>query len=242
MSEIDARRLDKSPPTETLLMAAFDRGNAADSSSFNRSPTVSSGATFIAGAVDFDATSNAVITYPDATELETPPLSVFGWWRNDAATNANGISIITKASIATSPSNSYRGWYLSYVSGTTGSLGLRVSIVENTFNKFHTWGNRTLYQDGVWRHIGFTLATVGATPKLYVNGVLQTVFYSGGGYPAQAATTIATSDPVRLAGRGYSEQNTYLNGALDDVIILGRELSAADVMEIYRSTLHKTRP
>lgn len=232
-------RTDVHPPSHALLLVSGDRGDATDRSSYSRTPTVSSGATFATRAIDFDGTSNAVITYPDANELETFPLSVAGWWRNDASTNANGVSLITKASIAASPSVNYRGWYFTYITGTTGALGLRVSIVEDTFDQYRTWSNRTSYDDSTWRHIAFTLDTVGGTPAIYVNGVAQTLYASLG---PVAPTTVVTPDPVRLGGRAYFEQNTYFNGALDNVRIYSRVLSAVEINGAYIEGLGVTRP
>ena len=79
---------------------------------------------------------------------------------------------------------------------------------------------------GVWYHVAATVQ--GATVKLYINGVLD----SSGTTPVAATTT---TDPLTFGHTGNWGYTPY-PGALDDIRIYSRALSAAEVASLASKT------
>lgn len=230
---------DLHPPWDAIKLVSFNQGSAADRSWMAQTPTTSAGVTFPAGyrTADFDGTSNAVVTYPDVTELEIVPMTVSFWVRIDSAT-ANRCNLVGKHNV-TAVASAARGWYVHW----SPSFGHGVAFVEDGITKFKSRvSNRTTDNDGVWRHLAVTIDTFAVSSGwvFYVNGSSVTFTAWDG---AATPTTTATTDPLMVGGINWqSGSMTRLNGALDDVRIYSRVLTANEIAAIYAEGIGASRP
>lgn len=238
MGEIDARFLERMLPGEAIFAGTFDKGDANDSSALNRTPTVSSGATFINGVIDFDGTANAAVTYPDSADFDSTELSVSFWARIDGGNLR--MNLIAKSATGFTPARS-RGWFVHFYGTSVGSYGMAfwAATNESNYRLLYT-GSPTTYNNSTWRHFVFVRDNLNDTTnwRIYVNGVsVSTSLLSAG-----TLTTLDSTEVFRLAGSSIYNQSTRLNGALDDVLIFNKVLSEENARELYRSTANKTRP
>ncbi|MBU3896763.1 MAG: LamG domain-containing protein, partial [Nanoarchaeota archaeon] len=92
---------------------------------------------------------------------------------------------------------------------------------------------------GQWYHVVFVYNGAGATNadklKIYVNGVLKTITFTG-----TIPTTLTSSTSDMMIGRFTGTLTRYWNGAIDDVAIFNRSLSADEVLQIYKNTNKQT--
>ena len=94
-------------------------------------------------------------------------------------------------------------------------------------------GLATLVKD-TWQHVVATYdgSRAPAGIKLYKNGVLQ----SGAGTEPGSYTAMSNSSDDLVIGRRWSEDTTNVaEGFIDEVAAFDKELSAAEVLEIYNS-------
>lgn len=229
---------DRRPTWDALLLASFDRGDATDRSFYNRTPTALSGATAATRCFDFDGTTNAQVTYPDAAELDVSPMTIAFWCRIDSG-NAGRVNLVGK-NVDTAVLANWKGWYVHH---DTATFGLMVATSEDAATKYKVrhYPSATTWNDGTWRHIVWTMPDKNAPSgwTLYINGASVTTSDASG---AGTVSTMDTSEPLKLGGKNTSNQNKYLNGALDDLRIFSRVLTAAEVAGIYNETSGVTRP
>lgn len=221
---------DRRPPWDALLLASFDRADATDRSSYNRTPTVGSGATIATRCMDFDGTSNGVVSYPSTGETANPPFTLLSWIRIDAYTGYRAIA----SKIA--QSGTYNGWHWYYGPGLSRGLALGHSNSGSVFRQ--AWTASGDLTASTWYHVAATLSALNATALLYVNGVAKSTSTSTGGTVADMSGT----DLLRLAGKGGPDFTSYHDGALDDFRFHNRVLSASEIYEAYIQGLGVTRP
>lgn len=224
-----SRDLDRMPQFGTLLLASFNRGDASDLSWAKRTPTVSAGATFVGRAADFGGTSTAVITYPDDSLFETVPLTVSFWARIDSSSTR--VALVSKCASTAAP-ETFRGWYVHFAGTSAGSFGILVSTNTNGTNTRYSYtGSPTTYGDGTWRHFVWVCNSLNTSSdwRLYVNGAAVSLTHASVG----TVTTLANSEPVTLGGFTTPNQTARLDGALDQVIIYNRALTAAEAGALY---------
>lgn len=233
---------DLHPPSDALLVTSFNTGSALDRSWGQRTPTTGAGVTFPAGyrTADFGGASNAVVSYPDNAEMETPPLTVACWIRIDSYTGIRGI--IHKIPQATS----YNGWVFYYSPGF-GSRGLGFGQVESADltpdadKALQTYTATGTLSAGTWYHVAATLSAIGSTPILYINGVATSTTSLGN---ASGLTTFANSEPVRIGGKAGPESGFYSfhDGGIDDVRIYSAVKTANEIGAIYAEGIGESRP
>lgn len=223
------------PPYNALLLVSGNGADASDRSNYARTPTVGAGVTFPSRVLDFDGGSNAVVSFPDNTDMETFPMSLSAWIRIDAYTGFR--SLISKISQA----SNYIGWHFYYGPGL--SRGLAFGHTNHTglpvvTNYRQAWTASGALSAGTWYHVGATIDAFGNVPLLYVNGVSQSVTSAAGGTIASQAN----SEPVRLGGLGGPDFTQRHDGALDDVHIYNTVLTASEMYNLYINGLGATRP
>lgn len=219
------RHPDRMIQSDLLLNVSFNRGDATDRSWANRTPTVSSGATAAGRFFDFDGTTNAVVTYPDDAVWDNVPFSVSFWGRIDVSTSRMSL-------IAHNGTAAFLGWYIHFLGTAVGSNGITVVTNTNASNyRIGYTGSPTTYGDGTWRHFVWVCDNINTTTnwRLYVNGASVTLTYLTLG----TVTSIANAEPLTLGGFTTSNQTARLNGALDDVRIYNRALTATEAAQIY---------
>lgn len=225
-------------PYGLILAAGLRNATGQDFSSSARTPTVGAGVTFPSGVADFDGTSSAVLTYPDSNDFEAAPFTVSFWARIDSSSTR--VSLVAKNTSTAAPVF-YRGWYVHFIGTAAGSNGLTI-VTETDASNYRILysGSATTYGDGTWRHYAWSCDSIAANTGwvFYVNGaaVSMTSLTSG------SVTTVANGEPLTLGGFTTANQTARLNGALSDVRVYNRILTAAEVGAIYAGTSGVTRP
>jgi len=190
--------------------------NANDTLGLNNG-TLVGGATYVTGEVgqafQFDGTSGYV-SIPDSPSLDafTTNITIELWVKiNQTTPNADWRGIVTKGNSS---------WRLQGTSGSTtvnfAGTGLSINLT----------GNKNI-NDEMWHHVAAVYD--GANMYIYVDGTLDA--------SAPATGSIAQNNyPLCL---GYNAEkpiptaNYYLNGAVDEVAIFNRPLSAQEIQLIY---------
>ncbi len=231
---------DARPPWDAIKLVSFNRGDASDRSWLNQTATTSAGVTFPAGyrVADFDGSSSAVITYPDTGDFEAAPATLMFWARIDSSSPR--VSLVAKNTSTAAPVF-YRGWYCHFIGTAAGSNGLTiVTETDSTNYRILYSGSATTYGDGTWRHYAWACDSISSNAGwvFYVNGeaISMTSLTLG------SVTTVANGEPLTLGGFTTANQTARLNGALDDVRIYNRVLSANEIGAIYAEGIGDSRP
>lgn len=214
-------------PSNGLVAHYPFTGNPGDSSGYENHGSVS-GATLTAdrfgnpnSAYFFDG-NTSIITVPANVSLRpTNTVSMVAWIRSVPKSGTAWNTILTyryshsaipynSYSLTTNPSSPYNNkWTLV----TSPSPGVQTELI-----------NKNSKQDNVWMHIAGVID--GSTMKIYTNGVLD------------------TSYAINISAIQYSAMDLYLGndrvgfpdaflGAIDDIKIYNRAISATEVWELY---------
>ncbi|GKY89317.1 hypothetical protein STA1M1_31860 [Sinisalibacter aestuarii] len=95
---------------------------------------------------------------------------------------------------------------------------------------------------GSWHHVAVTYSyndVVGTKPKFYVDGALYTGTVATAQAPAGSFTPPAVAIPTIIGHRHDSSSGQWM-GALDDVRVYSRILSAGEIQEIFGIGSHRT--
>lgn len=170
-------------------------------------------------AVNFDE-STYYIYAPDNANLNfgsSQDFSVSLWVRARSINGAYAGLVGDKLSRATNR----LGYLLSYENG--GEVGVYISDGVDEVSIFST----TLISDGAWHHVALTATRTG-NATLYVDGVVE-------GTPASLSTVGSLDEPgspVFIGDIGF--QGQPFDGALDDMRIYNRALTASEVQQLSR--------
>lgn len=104
-----------------------------------------------------------------------------------------------------------------------------------TGNVFLAASSTTIYALNTWHHVASAVSKTNGTVKLYVNGALAatTTFAPG------TATREYDTNPWRI---GRAQYQWAANGKVDQVRIYNRELTVADISDLYGETIDNTPP
>lgn len=203
------------PPAVPISRWRFDEGSgtsAADSNG-SRTGTLTNGATWTPGrfanAVLLDGTNDYVAVPP--FDVTGSALTIAAWVR----TSSFGTGEQRFISKTTGTTNY---WAL----GTNGSalrFRLRAGGVNATVTAASTLPANT------WYHAAATYD--GTTIRLYVNGV-QVISTAQSG-----AVATGTSVPVAIGRNPSGTGSNYFNGAIDDMRVFARGLTAAEILLLY---------
>ncbi|MBX0322114.1 LamG domain-containing protein [Halomicroarcula sp. F13] len=166
-------------------------------------------------AYDFLSGSGNYVEVADAGALRPAELSFGGWYRTDSG--ANSQTVLQKAdarfgdegyAVDVQTDNSVRG----HVAVESG----RASV--------NPWGVAT--HDGEWHHL--LLTWDGSALVLYLDGTEVD-------RDASQSGAVVHSDRSLFVGRGDNGYTTYygMDGAIDDVRVYDRALSASEVTDLY---------
>jgi hypothetical protein len=173
------------------------------------------------GALLFDGIGDGV-EVPNAAALEPSSITITAWMKSTSFGQNKYETLLQKGANACE----------------AGSYGLQVEPSGNTnsgaavgrwdvagSDNFNQWGAAARLWDGQWHHIGWTLDPVGADGHFFVDGIMT----SGTGdlpllYPMPTASDLFIGrEPVDCF------DSVDFNGALDDVRIYNRALSAGEI-------------
>ncbi|MBK8887411.1 MAG: LamG domain-containing protein [Saprospiraceae bacterium] len=192
-------------------------GNAKDGTSLSNHATVN-GASLAAdrfgwakSAFSFDGKQSA-ITAPNISQLNTPTTTI-SFWINVRSLPAQGEAYIL----------SHGGWQERWkISLPAHGKPVFTTHAATCCNDMDSGGGNEL-KVNEWRHVAMTHD--GTTDRIYMNGVQVNE-------KAYAGDLNSTTFPL---GIGYDpiDKANYFDGLLDDVMIFGQALSAADINALY---------
>jgi hypothetical protein len=195
----------------------FDN-NANDTSGTGNNATVS-GTSYVAGkvgthAVDFS--SGDYVEVPNDTSLNSATGTVSFWIKTSTSTAGSTASLISKNKAL----NSANGWHIYLDSNQIAAQ------IKDVFAATSTVKAGPVLNDGAWHHI--VLVFVSGSPSyIYVDGALN----STSAWP-WISYTVTTTDPMRMGVNVDGWWGNYV-GAMDEVALWSRALSAAEVADIY---------
>ncbi len=212
--------------TDTKNVIIWDgtnwRGYASDGIPFGKGST----------SADFGG-PNEYVSIADADSLSfgngssDSPFSITAWIKPDASTG--GFRIVSKSDASNAE----------YLFSTDGSGNLRVWICDSTFSNAIGQKSTGGLTADTWQHVAMTYSGSGASSgiKLYINNsAVSLTNSSAGSYTAMENHSMAVD-----IGRFVSSGGTsYADGYMDDVAIIGKELSAGEVSSIYNSNIYPT--
>ncbi len=202
-------------------VSAYDRSGSNGNGVLTNGPTVTPGK--VGQSLQFDGV-NDYVSIPNSTALNPTYMSVSAWIK----TSATGIyqQIIAKDQCRANCTTSFnRVWQFRVSSANKAEF-----IPFNT-NSTPTWQlitGSTTVTDGQWHHLVGTWD--GTTVRLYVDGVSDAT-------PAAFSGSLASgkTNPVFIGADDLADTGTqdYFRGAIDEVRLYNRALSASEVWELY---------
>jgi large repetitive protein len=206
--------------------------NAADSSASNNPGTLTAGPAWatgqLGGAVAFTRSSQQYITIPDAAPLDiTGELTLATWVKPTNLTEGEHHEFINKTACPSTCDTNYGfGWE------DFGNLRFYFANPANVYQIYLT--TSAVVSVGTWTHVAVTYKLSTSTIVVYVNGSSVTGFASGGSPTTTAILTNA--HPLLLGAFTTGDATGFLNGALDDVRVYNRALTAGDITALYAYT------
>ena len=207
-------------------------GDPSDASGNGNHATAFGNPTYVAGmsgqAISLNGTSQYA-SVADNTSLGTVTsanaITLAAWVKPGVVNTQNLVSKSTNGGV--------NGYELCLASATSGAGPNRAFVRFNQVTSGDTYrvNSNTLYSGllGTWFHLAATYD--GATIKLYVNGMLENSL------PAAmtiAANTLPLAIGAQVAANGTASR--WFQGAMDDVRLYNRALSAAEISELANLT------
>ncbi len=164
--------------------------------------------------------TSAAIQVPHSTQLNAYPFTVAAWINT---TKPTGVIASKYAD------GSGNGWTFRLVEGRLRAWYLRNSSEGVHEPPLGVDGGPVLVNDGVWRHVAFTVDETGG--KIFIDGV-ETGSRTWSGPPGPPTST----QPLWIGRYQLADPVYFFNGRLDDVTIWNRVLSAGDLQELRLSS------
>jgi glucose/arabinose dehydrogenase len=203
-------------PPGAVATWTFDEGSgtqAADSSGNGHGGTLVNGPTWIAGkfgnALQFDGTNDYVDTAVESGFDFTGPFSASLWVKR------NGFSKAWEAMLTKGDST----WGIA----RNGSARTAAFTTFNSSGTAQDLVGSTTIDDNQWHHI--VAVSTGTAKQIYVDGVLVA--------STSYTQTLATNNLNLRIGMNQEFTSAYYGGAVDDVRVYGRALTAAEVTALY---------
>src|SRR5437867_789820 len=201
------------------LYYKFDEGSgsiANDSSGNGNTGSLLRGTTWAAGqlcqAVSFDGLSGNV-TASTTTGLNLSATLTIAAWINPSDVSAAYRTIVVKGSYGA------RGYGMNLINGKLNFIKVSVKDVSSSL----------AISTATWQHVAITWNAATSEVKFYINGALaQTVIDS--------SASTAPLDTDKLLVRLWLNGGSYFAGAMDELRIYNRVLSATDILALYNNT------
>jgi hypothetical protein len=177
----------------------------------------------------------------DWLDLGSPAAFAFGasssfsvsfWFRTSAAAGVSNAVMFAKYRV----SGPTQTWYCALVASTNRPI---FAIFDGAANPSVTGG--AARNDGVWHHYVGVRDTGADVIRLYIDGALE-VSATDTTTATIANTTKAHCGGLLNAGETALTATTQFLGALDDVLIFPRALSADEVRRLYEHTRQRFNP
>jgi hypothetical protein len=179
----------------------------------------SDGTTTRSGVMQFVALETNEIVVGGVTNFETPTGTITFWMRSAGTDSGNGAALFGQAA---STSTSGSDFIIAQTDG--GNIFFNAPNGNNSVDSFTSSAN---ISDNKWHLIALTYdqSSSGAV-SLYIDGNLDT---AGGNSTAWA---LPASAPIQIASSADPYWGSY-NGALDDVRVYSRQLTAAEIASVF---------
>lgn len=209
------------PPPANMISWWPGDGHPNDIQSGNNG-TLVNGATYATGEVgqafSFDGVDDRV-DIADAANLNPTTAMTMDAWINPQALPLSYNAVVAKSSDVMTQ-RSYGMWITN-----TGRVHVAPSSLANAYAETVP----SVVPLNTWTHVAASI-TAGVGYKIYVNGVDQTLTIIGA-----APTLTATTVPVMIGCSDLGGSNWRFNGLIDEVEIIGRELTLGEVQAIYNA-------
>ena len=204
-------------------------GNALDAVSTNNG-TISGTPTRNGSGVKLGYTFNGsnYINIGNVAELRTPKISVAGWFKM-SPTGSNFFPIYTNYTYGSTPfgfSICSEGTYLRLEVNNSANSAT-IATTSNTINS------------GAWIH--FACVVNGTNLKIYLNGTLQSLQEGGTSVPFAYDIGYSIGDGSFQIGHRLGD-SLFMTGSIDEIGHWSRELTAAEVTQLYNSGSGVTYP
>lgn len=218
-------------------------GSVATDATGTQDATVSGSPSRVVGKLGYAVKFNdpahvmAVETPVTALDLDTA-FSVSFWLKLDSMPSASTrtASYIMNGANLTTPTSSQR----IYIPGLAGYIDNPIFRSANTADViYQVTPDDAGLSDSTWYHIVVLQRGHSDTLYMYVNNVRYNLTSGAGGI--FSGTVGGTDDALRF-GNSVAGAAYYLDGYLDEIAIWKRELTDAEVEELYNSGLGKTYP
>ena len=177
---------------------------------------------FSADAADFEAGNSEYLSKSDEATLSiTGDMSMFMWVKMESApSGGNGMAFMSKFT------NASRGYAFRYVdNGGTPSLDFLHSSDGSGTNQRIVAKTLAL---ATWHHVGMVYDASAGEVKFYVDGAQAGATQTG------ATNSIFDSTAAfNLGSRATTVQTDFVDGLMQDSLIWGAELTAAEVEDLY---------
>ncbi len=196
---------------------ADSSGNGNTGSLVSMSTTTSPVIGKIGGALNFNSTIGQYVNLGTPSLLEglQLPVTISGWFKQ---TSTSGLQPIYAAYSNTSGGNIW-----SLVRIDNGTLMYYASNSSGVFQNFGTFTPAV----GKWHYFSVTVSGTLASPTL-------TIYLDGASQSVSLGALYATPQPVSIyIGGDAAQLNERFNGAIDDVRIYNRALSANETTQLY---------
>ena len=154
-------------------------------------------------------------------DMHAKNMTVEAWIKPNGST-AN-LGIVNKTN------NASQGWYFAFDSFSSSTWHLRFTAIHATTNALSQKNNQI--SPDVWTHVAVTYGGIGTAALLYKNGAVLTSLDTN--TASAGAVTTDASYNVTIGAR-QSTVNDLFPGAIDEVRVYNRELTAAEITKNYK--------
>lgn len=213
------------PLDETSGTTAVDIAGFPTNGTHVNGPTPGPG--MVAGALNFDGVNDYVqVADHPSLNFGTGNLSIDAWIKTN---QSSGIQLILDKRVEAATVQGY-----SFFLGN-GTLGFQLGIGAGSpicstgpSASCTNWGSGAFVANGQWRHVAVTVDRSSTTGgRFYVDGVQVATFN-----PTVRPGSLTNVAPLRLGSRSSTVTGLY-RGAMDEVELFPRVLTAAEVRSIY---------
>lgn len=205
--------------------------SAADASGNSNTGTLANGANWVAGkigtAVNFDAVDNVINAGSGASLDNLAALTIAAWIKiNTIGEGASPGRILHKGT----GTSAVAGWQ--FVTQNTHTIGFAVDHATTDLNRVAA---NNVLTPGQWHHVAVTWtgSATATNVKLYIDGV-ETGTYASTTNGSGTRTSDASSSV--FIGNNSTGERTF-DGAIDDVRVYNRVITAAELQAIHRAGL-----
>jgi large repetitive protein len=205
---------------------SFDNGTANDNSGNGNNGTLINNPSVVAGKSGQALSFNGSTQYVNVGSVLNPGsgnLSVFAWVKTTQAGGLNMIVSKRNSSVATN------GGYQLFQNGS-GALSFTFGDGNSSRVRIDSSGPRI--NDGNWHSVGVVFTRTG-NGVIYVDGAPAA---GGSGSITSQSGFVNNSLPLRFGVEDQTGQGfLYWNGAIDEVRIYNRALSAQEISDLYNN-------